>query len=85
MYIFFHNVVSSFYVVEPCLISVNPTFYSLGQFLNSFTLMPLHVYPKMFLNSFTPKHPSRHEEDLNMENVYYSEMKDAGFFDPDWE
>ncbi|KAH0917956.1 hypothetical protein HID58_025616 [Brassica napus] len=25
------------------------------------------------------------EEDLNMENVYYSEMKDAGFFDPDWE
>ncbi|KAH0922374.1 hypothetical protein HID58_022392 [Brassica napus] len=27
----------------------------------------------------------RAEEDLNMENVYYSEMKDAGFFDPDWE
>ena len=25
------------------------------------------------------------EEDLNMDNVYYSEMKDAGFFDPDWE
>ncbi|KAG5409080.1 hypothetical protein IGI04_001867 [Brassica rapa subsp. trilocularis] len=30
-------------------------------------------------------HPSSPEEDLNMENVYYSEMKDAGFFDPDWE
>ncbi|XP_010546644.1 PREDICTED: transmembrane protein adipocyte-associated 1 [Tarenaya hassleriana] len=25
------------------------------------------------------------EEDLNLENVYYSEMKDAGFFDDDWE
>ncbi|CAI9102408.1 OLC1v1000671C1 [Oldenlandia corymbosa var. corymbosa] len=25
------------------------------------------------------------EEDLNLENVYYSEMKDAGFFDTDWE
>ncbi|CDY41923.1 BnaC05g46810D [Brassica napus] len=25
------------------------------------------------------------EEDLNLENVYYSEMKDAGFFDADWE
>lgn len=25
------------------------------------------------------------EEDLNLENVYYSEMKDAGFFDADWD
>ncbi|CDP18380.1 unnamed protein product [Coffea canephora] len=25
------------------------------------------------------------EDDLNLENVYYSEMKDAGFFDADWE
>ncbi|KAI6684744.1 hypothetical protein NL676_030657 [Syzygium grande] len=25
------------------------------------------------------------EEDLQLENVYYSEMKDAGFFDGDWE
>lgn len=25
------------------------------------------------------------EEDLNLENVYYSEMKDAGFFEADWE
>ncbi|URE24407.1 putative membrane protein [Musa troglodytarum] len=25
------------------------------------------------------------EEDLRLENVYYSEMKDAGFFDDDWE
>ncbi|KAL6977866.1 Cullin-associated NEDD8-dissociated protein 2 [Sarracenia purpurea var. burkii] len=25
------------------------------------------------------------EEDLLLENVYYSEMKDAGFFDADWE
>nr|XP_010923606.1 transmembrane protein adipocyte-associated 1 [Elaeis guineensis] len=25
------------------------------------------------------------EEDLRLENVYYSEMKDAGFFDSDWE
>ncbi|KAH0927878.1 hypothetical protein HID58_020134, partial [Brassica napus] len=25
------------------------------------------------------------EEDVNLENVYYSEMKDAGFFDADWE
>lgn len=25
------------------------------------------------------------EEDLHLENVYYSEMKDAGFFDADWE
>ncbi|KAK8957462.1 hypothetical protein KSP39_PZI000556 [Platanthera zijinensis] len=25
------------------------------------------------------------EEDLRLENVYYSEMKDAGFFDADWE
>ncbi|PKA64938.1 hypothetical protein AXF42_Ash011540 [Apostasia shenzhenica] len=25
------------------------------------------------------------EEDLRLENVYYSEMKDAGFFDTDWE
>lgn len=23
--------------------------------------------------------------DLHLENVYYSEMKDAGFFDADWE
>lgn len=25
------------------------------------------------------------EEDMHLENVYYSEMKDAGFFDADWE
>ncbi|XP_078435486.1 protein CANDIDATE G-PROTEIN COUPLED RECEPTOR 2-like [Wolffia australiana] len=25
------------------------------------------------------------EEDLNLENAYYSEMKDAGFFDADWD
>lgn len=25
------------------------------------------------------------EEDLHLEHVYYSEMKDAGFFDSDWE
>uniref|UniRef100_A0A7N0TFS0 Transmembrane protein adipocyte-associated 1 n=1 Tax=Kalanchoe fedtschenkoi TaxID=63787 RepID=A0A7N0TFS0_KALFE len=25
------------------------------------------------------------EDDLQLENVYYSEMKDAGFFDADWE
>ncbi|XP_047337836.1 protein CANDIDATE G-PROTEIN COUPLED RECEPTOR 2 [Impatiens glandulifera] len=25
------------------------------------------------------------EEDLHLENIYYSEMKDAGFFDGDWE
>lgn len=25
------------------------------------------------------------EEDLHLENVYYSEMKDAGFFDSEWE
>ncbi|KAL0558401.1 hypothetical protein IC582_002965 [Cucumis melo] len=25
------------------------------------------------------------EDDLHLENVYYSEMKDAGFFDTDWE
>ncbi|XP_074320895.1 protein CANDIDATE G-PROTEIN COUPLED RECEPTOR 2-like [Silene latifolia] len=25
------------------------------------------------------------EDDLNLENIYYSEMKDAGFFDSDWE
>ncbi|WOL15458.1 transmembrane protein adipocyte-associated 1-like [Canna indica] len=25
------------------------------------------------------------EEDLRLENVYYSEMKDAGFFEDDWE
>ncbi|PKI67896.1 hypothetical protein CRG98_011492 [Punica granatum] len=25
------------------------------------------------------------EEDLQLENVYYSEMKDAGFFDGDWD
>ncbi|XP_021742356.1 transmembrane protein adipocyte-associated 1 homolog [Chenopodium quinoa] len=25
------------------------------------------------------------EEDLNLEHVYYSEMKDAGFFDSDWD
>lgn len=25
------------------------------------------------------------EEDLRLENVYYSEMKDAGFFDADWD
>ncbi|KAL1341604.1 hypothetical protein HN51_028129 [Arachis hypogaea] len=25
------------------------------------------------------------EEDLHLENVYYSEMKDAGFFETDWE
>eukprot|EP00262_Sarcandra_glabra_P011172 TRINITY_DN26907_c0_g1_i1.p1 TRINITY_DN26907_c0_g1~~TRINITY_DN26907_c0_g1_i1.p1 ORF type:complete len:305 (+),score=44.04 TRINITY_DN26907_c0_g1_i1:237-1151(+) len=25
------------------------------------------------------------EEDLHLENVYYSEMKDAGFFDADWD
>ncbi|OIT07531.1 PREDICTED: transmembrane protein adipocyte-associated 1 homolog [Nicotiana attenuata] len=25
------------------------------------------------------------EDDLHLENVYYSEMKDAGFFDVDWE
>ncbi|PNX66511.1 hypothetical protein L195_g055132 [Trifolium pratense] len=25
------------------------------------------------------------EEDFHMENVYYSEMKDAGFFESDWE
>ncbi|KAJ3669801.1 hypothetical protein LUZ60_010125 [Juncus effusus] len=25
------------------------------------------------------------EEDMRLENVYYSEMKDAGFFDADWE
>ena len=25
------------------------------------------------------------EENFHLENVYYSEMKDAGFFDTDWE
>ncbi|KAG6526718.1 hypothetical protein ZIOFF_016719 [Zingiber officinale] len=25
------------------------------------------------------------EEDMHLENVYYSEMKDAGFFDDDWD
>ncbi|WOK91639.1 hypothetical protein Cni_G00330 [Canna indica] len=25
------------------------------------------------------------EEDLRLENIYYSEMKDAGFFDDDWD
>ncbi|MFQ6634889.1 hypothetical protein Gotur_011424, partial [Gossypium turneri] len=25
------------------------------------------------------------EEDMHLENVYYSEMKDAGFFDADWD
>lgn len=25
------------------------------------------------------------EEDLNLENAYYSEMRDAGFFDADWD
>jgi len=25
------------------------------------------------------------EEDMLLENVYYSEMKDAGFFDADWD
>ncbi|KAL9248063.1 hypothetical protein vseg_021426 [Gypsophila vaccaria] len=25
------------------------------------------------------------EDDVNMESIYYSEMKDAGFFDSDWE
>lgn len=25
------------------------------------------------------------EDDLHLENVYYSEMKDAGFFDSEWE
>ncbi|CAO2837162.1 unnamed protein product [Amaranthus hypochondriacus] len=25
------------------------------------------------------------EEDVNLDNVYYSEMKDAGFFDADWD
>jgi len=25
------------------------------------------------------------EDDMNMESIYYSEMKDAGFFDSDWE
>lgn len=25
------------------------------------------------------------EEDFLLENAYYSEMKDAGFFDADWE
>lgn len=27
----------------------------------------------------------KQEEDFHLENVYYSEMKDAGFFDADWE
>ncbi|XP_021630101.1 ribosomal RNA large subunit methyltransferase I-like [Manihot esculenta] len=32
-----------------------------------------------------PIDPSYPEGDLHLENVYYSEMKDAGFFDADWE
>ncbi|XP_002512286.2 protein CANDIDATE G-PROTEIN COUPLED RECEPTOR 2 [Ricinus communis] len=55
-----------------------------GFWLYGITIVCYHAFylpllHKTFLADFFQ------EEDLHLENVYYSEMKDAGFFDADWE
>ncbi|GKV05524.1 hypothetical protein SLEP1_g17525 [Rubroshorea leprosula] len=57
---------------------------SFGFWLYGATIVCYHAFYlpllyKIFLADFFQ------EEDLHLENVYYSEMKDAGFFDADWE
>ncbi|CAL1356348.1 unnamed protein product [Linum trigynum] len=55
-----------------------------GYWLYSATIVSYHAFylPLIYITFLADFFQ---EEDLHLENVYYSEMKDAGFFDADWE
>ncbi|GLT95356.1 hypothetical protein SLE2022_130420 [Rubroshorea leprosula] len=57
---------------------------SFGFWLYGFTIVCYHAFylPLLYVTFLADFFQ---EEDLHLENVYYSEMKDAGFFDADWE
>ncbi|KAH0933853.1 hypothetical protein HID58_010970 [Brassica napus] len=63
----------AFYKYITCMLALN------GLSLFACTLAANGAHFGLWLYGITS------EEDLNLENVYYSEMKDAGFFDADWE
>ncbi|KAK1360345.1 transmembrane protein adipocyte-associated 1-like [Heracleum sosnowskyi] len=55
-----------------------------GSWLYSFTTICYHaLYLPLLYVTFLADFFE--EDDLHLESVYYSEMKDAGFFDADWE
>ncbi|MQM16787.1 hypothetical protein Taro_049747 [Colocasia esculenta] len=55
-----------------------------GFWLYNLTVICYHsLYPPLLYITFLADFFQ--EEDMNLENVYYSEMKDAGFFDADWD
>uniref|UniRef100_A0A1D1XY38 Transmembrane protein adipocyte-associated 1 n=1 Tax=Anthurium amnicola TaxID=1678845 RepID=A0A1D1XY38_9ARAE len=55
-----------------------------GFWLYNLTVICYHsLYPPLLYITFLADFFQ--EEDLNLDNVYYSEMKDAGFFDADWD
>ncbi|KAG8478918.1 hypothetical protein CXB51_028943 [Gossypium anomalum] len=57
---------------------------SFGFWLYSATIVCYHAFylPLLYITFLADFFE---EEDMHLENVYYSEMKDAGFFDADWE
>ncbi|KAK9116485.1 hypothetical protein Sjap_015432 [Stephania japonica] len=56
----------------------------IGFWLYNFTMICYHGFylPLLYVTFLADFFQ---EDDLSLENVYYSEMKDAGFFDADWE
>lgn len=55
-----------------------------GFWLNDLSIISYHaIYLPLLYVTFLADFFQ--EDDLHLENVYYSEMKDAGFFDADWE
>ncbi|CAN6714935.1 unnamed protein product [Malus baccata var. baccata] len=69
-------------VLFACLLTGNGAGF--GFWLYSATIVCYHAFylPLLYVTFLADFFQ---EEDLNLENVYYSEMKDAGFFDADWE
>ncbi|KAF2298565.1 hypothetical protein GH714_024134 [Hevea brasiliensis] len=65
-----------------CGLTVNGTDF--GFWLYSTTIVCYHTFylPLLYVTFLADFFQ---EDDLHLENVYYSEMKDAGFFDADWE
>ncbi|CAN8260399.1 unnamed protein product [Cochlearia groenlandica] len=65
-----------------CAIAANGAHF--GLWLYRFTNVCYHAFylPLLYVTFLADFFQ---EEDLNLENIYYSEMKDAGFFDSDWE
>ncbi|XP_068341051.1 protein CANDIDATE G-PROTEIN COUPLED RECEPTOR 2-like [Pyrus communis] len=69
-------------VLFACLLTGNGAGF--GFWLYSATIVCYHAFylPLLYVTFLADFFQ---EEDLQLENVYYSEMKDAGFFDADWE